>query len=120
MTRSIKGTILLGMTIIGLAFSSCKKDKNTDNGCSADMPHVAGTYKLTALQYQQSASAIPQNYLAFIDDCEKDDLLVLNTDGTYDYQDKGTTCDPSGSMHGKWSIRDGRFISDDPNYPEGI
>jgi hypothetical protein len=99
---------------------SCKKNKGTDDSCPADASHIAGTYKLTALQYQMTASSTAQNYLTLVDDCQKDDLLVLKADGTYDYQDLGAVCTPPGSGQGKWSIQGTRFITDAGDFPEGV
>src|SRR5689334_12546205 len=80
--------------------SSCHK--TGDNTCKTDMAHLAGSYKLTAVQYKVTASAQGQDFFGTMDDCEKDDLLVLHANGTYDYNDIGLVCTPSGSGKGSW------------------
>ena len=121
MKYSYKIIIYPVLAIVGAALLfSCKKNKGTDDTCPADASHIAGTYKLTALQYQMTASSSAQNYLIWLDDCQKDDLLVLKPDGTYDYQDRGTVCTPSGSSQGKWSIEGTHFKTDEGDFPEGV
>jgi hypothetical protein len=96
--------------VAAVCIFSCKKNNDTP-ACAADMSHIAGTYKLTALQYQPSSSAAAQDYYAYLDDCQKDDLLVLNANGSYDYKDMGTVCTPSGSEQGSWQIKNNQLIA---------
>ena len=42
---------------------------------------------------------------------ELDDKLSLNNNGTTAYQDLGTTCSPSGSSTGTWSISSDNKVS---------
>lgn len=92
--------ILLLATFGIFVMSSCNKD---DDNCETNVTTVSGTYKLTSLKYK--ASGQPEvDLFAFMDACEKDDLTVLNANGTYAYQDAGTACDPNGSFSGTWSL----------------
>jgi hypothetical protein len=92
--------ILLLATFGIFVMSSCNKD---DDNCETNVTTVSGTYKLTSLKYK--ASGQPEvDLFAFMDACEKDDLTVLNANGTYAYQDAGTACDPNGSFSGTWSM----------------
>jgi hypothetical protein len=115
-----RAAVMLFIAIsIGL-FSSCKKETGTNNACKADMPHIAGSYKLTGLKYKLNTTASEQNFLDLLDDCEKDDVLALHADGTYDYNDIGLVCAPGGSNNGSWSITGNRITTSDSDFPEGI
>lgn len=92
---------------------SCKKEESTEpTGCGISMTGLSGSYKLTALQYKASATAAPVDYLATMEACEKDDILTLKSDGTYDYDDKGMVCSPSGTGHGTWQVKGNTLTSD--------
>lgn len=99
------------MVLSGLLFSCSKKDTGTP-GCKINMASLAGTYKLTALQYKINATATPVNYLDYMDDCEKDNILTLKSNGTYDSDDAGTVCTPSETGHGTWQVSGNTLTSD--------
>jgi len=79
--------------------SSCKKDKVGDD-CSVTTNNLAATHKLTSLKYKLSAGMPELDYLLFLEDCERDDLIKLKSNGIYSYTDAGTACSPSGSETG--------------------
>jgi Lipocalin-like domain len=101
---------------IGICSFSCQKESshnsNETNGCSISMSSVAGTYKVTALTYKAASSEPEVDYLAFMDDCEKDDLTTLNPNGTYKYNDAGVKCSPDETGTGTWSLQGNKMISD--------
>jgi len=109
-------TAIMKWTLIAMTFGmmilSCKKEKTDSFQCSTSMTGLSGSYKLTALQYKSDPSAVPADYLAFMDDCEKDDILILNSDGAYDYNDAGTVCAPNGTQHGSWAVNGSTLTSD--------
>jgi hypothetical protein len=109
-TTTMKWALLV--VVPGSGFLSCKKDKADSPACSVSMTGLSGTYKLTALQYKLSAAVPAVDYLAYMDDCEKDDSITLNSDGTYDYHDAGTVCTPDGNDHGAWQVKGNTLISD--------
>jgi hypothetical protein len=96
----------------GSTFFSCKKEKSSESGCAINMANLSGAYKLTALQYQASANAASADYLAFMDDCEKDDILNLKTDGTYVSDDAGAVCNPATTSQGTWQLHGNTLTSD--------
>ena len=100
--------------------SSCKKETSKNDTCKTDMSHIAGNYKLTAVKYKQNATSSEQNFLPMIDDCEKDDLLTLHADGTYDNNDIGVVCAPGNNSHGSWSVNANRLTSSDSDILEGV
>jgi hypothetical protein len=73
---------------------------------------MAGTYKLVALKYKMSSSSSEQDYMLFMDDCEKDDLIKLKSNGTYDHVDAGSVCSPDGNFSGTWSLNGNTITSD--------
>ena len=101
---------LLSVIFILLLVSSCRKDSK--NECTPTVASVSGTYKLTALKYKAGASATEQDYLLMRDDCENDDLIILNANGTYQYQDAGISCSPNGNDNGTWGITGNMVFSD--------
>jgi hypothetical protein len=96
----------------GSMLISCKKEKSSTSDCSISMTGLSGSYKLTALQYKVSATASPVDYLAFMDDCEKDDILTLKSDGTYSVNDAGTVCTPPDNQKGTWLVKGNTLTSD--------
>jgi hypothetical protein len=98
----------LGLVVI---LASCKKDK-AEEDCSITKNNLAGVYKITAVKYKLSASAPEQDLFALMEACEKDDLLKLNNNGTYNYTDVGTFCSPSGTNSGTWSVNGNTLQSD--------
>jgi hypothetical protein len=102
---------LMAITL-GSMFFSCKKEKSSTSECSISMDGLSGSYKLTALQYKSNANAAPVDYFSYMDDCEKDDILILKNDGTYKVNDAGTVCTPSNAQNGSWLVSGNKLISD--------
>src|SRR5436190_8437858 len=92
------------LLLLALTFS-CKKNKDK-NSCATDMTSIAGSYRVTAYTYKQSASAAEQDYYAIVfpDPCERDDIITLNVNGNYTYTDAGAVCSPAGDATGTWSV----------------
>lgn len=109
--RNIRAVLFI--TLAAGAFASCQKDKSSDDGCKTDMPHMAGTYKLTAVKYKASTTATEQDYLPYMDACETDNLVGLSANGTYTYSDVGVKCTPDNSGTGTWSIKGSTFICEE-------
>ena len=109
-TTTMKWALMAIMS--GSMFFSCKKEKENTPECGKTLTGLAGSYKLTALQYKSGANAEPADYMAYMDDCEKDNLLVLKSDGTYDYNDIGSVCSPDGTEHGTWVVEGNTLTSD--------
>lgn len=90
---------------------ACQKNPG-EQTCITTTAGIAGTYKLSAVEYKRNAASAPIDYLPFMDACEKDDLLQLKNDGTYTYTDAGLTCSPNGSDNGSWSVTGNKITSD--------
>ena len=104
--------VKIGLILIttSLLFSCNKKD--IERACTKDMPGISGSYKLTGFQYKMTPASAPVDYLASMDACEKDDIIVLKQDGTYIYNDAGNQCSPNGSDYGTWSMSGNTINSD--------
>jgi hypothetical protein len=110
-SKAMPAAVALLLTVATL---SCKKEKTDPQPepCVTNVASLSGTYKLTALKYKQTATAAEQDFLALKDACEKDDLIVLNANGTYLYKDLGSFCSPSGNDNGTWNLN-GNIIKSD-------
>lgn len=96
----------------GTLLFACKKEKPTSRGCEITVENLSGAYKLTALQYRLTPNAAPSDFLAYLDDCEKDDIINLKKDGTYKEDDAGTVCDPIKTAEGTWQLHGTTLTSD--------
>ena len=89
----------------GLIFLlSCKKDE--DKTCNRDVAGISGTHKVTTARYKATPAAAEVDYysILFPDACQRDDVFVLNANGSFAYNDAGIACAPSGSYTGIWSL----------------
>jgi hypothetical protein len=94
---------LLLLSILTLVLVSCDKDDD-DGDCATTVATVSGTYKITAMKYKQTPSSAEVDFFATLDNCEKDDLTILNANGTFSIQDAGTICSPTTSYSSTWSL----------------
>ena len=84
---------------------SCKKDSGSSNNtCSLSSSAIVGTYKIIAATYQATATSAPTNDYATWDACEKDDLITINSNNTYQFSDGALVCNPSGAETGTWFL----------------
>jgi hypothetical protein len=104
--------VLCPVVISLLCLSSCSREPDETQLCSTNMTTLSGTYKLTAIKYKATPATAEVDYLAFMEDCEKDDLVTLNPNGTYNYKDAGTSCAPKGDESGTWSLSGNTVYSD--------
>lgn len=91
-------------------FFSCQKESAEE--CNLNASSIAGTYRLKSITYKMTSSSPEQDYLLLLDACERDDVFVMNANGTYQRNDAGISCIPDGSSIGTWSIQGNAFISD--------
>jgi hypothetical protein len=98
----MKRVLFLSLIIVTL-FSACQKE-DAAPVCIFDASGITGTWKLTGLKIKLDANSPEVDLFTSLDVCEKDDVLVFNTNGTYNYNDIGSVCTPSGSDAGTWSV----------------
>ena len=89
-------------------FSGCGKDDAKTTTCDLNPGNFAGSYKITS----ELANGVEMHNTTYYDPCELDDLLIFNTNGTYNYSDAGTVCSPSGDDSGVWSLVGTNLIVD--------
>lgn len=108
----MKVNAIFKVIILAATLVSCKKDRDESTACELTAGSLSGTYQLTALKYKVTPSSPEQDYLLFMEDCERDDRIQLNSNGTYIYTDAGIICDPNGSGDGTWSVTGNQLQSD--------
>ena len=105
--------IILSLVVLSTVLVSCKK---TDKNCDLNANNLVGTYRLTAATYKANTATAAIDLFATLSPCEKDDLLILNSGGTYTYTDAGVVCSPSGNDTGLWSFSGSTLIIDGDAY----
>ena len=110
-TNIIKwSTLILAMVI---AFSSCKKDSDTAEIISTTPTEylTAGSWKITAMTIDPGVDIgngiLLTDVFSLLDACEKDDLMVFNTNGTITADEGVLKCNPDSpqtSNDGSWSL----------------
>lgn len=95
-------TKILASLILLLIIFSCKKNSNNSSDCSKTMASIAGTYSIFKVEIGNNG--VFTDATSSIDDCNRDDKLSLNSNGTTSYQDLGTKCSPAEDGTGTWSI----------------
>lgn len=92
------------LVILCLIFSaiSCKKKDDVHNNSDLTIENLTGTYALVALRWEANGQSI--NVYNELDDCDKDNLIKLNTDKTLNFIDAGLVCDPSATENGTWNL----------------
>ena len=105
MPHIIMKKIIIVSTTVFLILSSCQKEKSTTNAptCNKTVADIAGTYSIVKVE-AGLAEPLSDITNTEIKPCQLDDKLVLNANGTSNYQDAGTACSPNGSAAGNWSI----------------
>lgn len=87
---------LLALTI--LVGTACKKSKDAP---AFTKENVVGDYMLIKVVFK--ANGAEQDITSsYVDDCEKDDVVTLKSDNTYESNDAGQAC--SGDYTGTWAI----------------
>jgi hypothetical protein len=79
-------------------------DKEDNDACPLSQDAIVGTYLVTAARFQPVGGGSDIDILAAAPACKKDDLVVLNDNGTVAFQDAGTVCSPNGTRTATWSL----------------
>lgn len=102
----------LGVALLtGLIAAGCHKSSGST---AITMQSLSASYKITASS--ALVEGISFNTYDSIPACERDDILKLNPDSTYDYEDVGVSCTPNGSFTGFWSLSGGIIDIDSTFY----
>ncbi|MBI3883469.1 MAG: hypothetical protein HY305_04435 [Sphingobacteriales bacterium] len=94
----------LGLGILILSVSSCKKDKTE---CDVTLQTLAGKYSI--VKVEAGATALGQtvyvNATDTIPSCHRDDTFTLGADSTLIYTDAGTRCEGNSATESTtWSL----------------
>jgi hypothetical protein len=103
---------LLTLSFSYLLFIACNKDESGTPTCTTTAATNAGTYKTTAAVYKETSSGDEQDvYDLLLNDCEKDDLMNLKTNSTYEITEGAITCTPPNApISGSWSISGSNLV----------
>jgi hypothetical protein len=104
------------IVISAIVLFSCKKDKDEPQACTTNAANIAGAYKITSMLYKESASTPETEVLPlWFEDCERDDVLTFNANGSYQEADAGIECAPPGGGNGTWALSGNNMtINGDP------
>jgi len=102
MMKKMKIAILFVLVSGASTVISCKKDKDKDDNTAKTKTELltAGTWKYTAsiinpaYDYYGDGNATTDIF-SIMKACEKDDYEIYKTDGTWEYNEGPTKCDPS-------------------------
>ncbi len=108
----MKKIITLAAFLI-IIFSSCKKDEVVSNStCLLSSSNILGTYKITSILYKSSPQTPEIDYFIYYDECEKDNLLIFNSNNTYVISEGATACSPTTSESGNWNLNQSSITID--------
>lgn len=88
--------LLMGVTII-----SCSKDDDDDSSSGSSLTNtqkISRTWKATSMTGEvmyNNQSYYSEDLFVYFDDCDKDDLIIVASDGTYQETEGATKCDPN-------------------------
>ena len=95
---------LLTLSFSYLLFIACNKDESGTPTCTTTAATIAGTYKIIASTYKETPTSDEVDEYSLMDACEKDDLIELNSNNTYNATDAGIACSPRSDESGSWSL----------------
>ncbi len=98
----MKKLLFSAMALVLLVGSGCKKDKK-DATCSLSDAAIVGNYKLTGVT-SQTGNQPENDVFPILPVCIKDNVLSLNANHIYQYQDLGTVCADPGNDMGTWAL----------------
>jgi hypothetical protein len=95
-------TLAAFLTVI---FSSCKKaEVIPESNCVLSASNILGTYKITSILYKSNPQTPEIDYFIYYDECEKDNLLIFNSNNTYIISEGATACSPTRTESGHWNL----------------
>jgi hypothetical protein len=103
--------ILTFLLISNLLFS-CQKETTEEITCAVNIQNLSGKYKLSSVKYKESSTSPELDFRSIQEDCEQDDLLILNINGTYTTEDVGVSCNINEIDTGSWSLIGNELSSD--------
>jgi Lipocalin-like domain len=101
------------ISVLFFLFIRCNKNGVDSPTCTANAATIAGTYITIAFTYKETPTADPYDIYAVMSPCEKDDLIILNTNNTCDRTEGEILCSPPRDESGNWSISGSTLNIDD-------
>jgi hypothetical protein len=92
--------ILTAAVILVLGFAACKKSDNKNSARTVE--NLSGTYNLTALSID--LGSIDFNLYDTLPACQKDNVILLNANGTAQFVDAGVACEPPSDSADVWHL----------------
>ncbi|MCU7551617.1 hypothetical protein OCK74_21030 [Chitinophagaceae bacterium LB-8] len=89
--------LLLASALV-LLVTSCKKDDSAPT-----VKELAGTYQFSKMTYQEGSSSEKDVTNDYLNDCAKDDQIILSVSRTYTAVDAGNSCG-AGNIVSAWSL----------------
>jgi hypothetical protein len=91
--------------VFAFLFSSCKNENIIPNSvCNLTQANILGSYKITSIIYKHNPQSPEIDYFMYYDECEKDNLLIFNSNNTYVISEGATACSPTTSESGDWNL----------------
>jgi len=92
-------------TFFIVIFSSCKKAEVVpESNCLLSASNIFGTYKITSILYKSNPQTPEIDYFMYYDECQKDNLLIFNSNNTYIISEGATACSPTTTESGNWNL----------------
>lgn len=92
-------------TFLTVIFSSCKKAEVVQNPiCLLSASNILGTYKITSILYKSDPQTPEIDCFMYYDECEKDNLLIFNSNNTFIISEGATACSPTTTESGNWNL----------------
>jgi hypothetical protein len=107
----MKNATIPALACVLIILASCsKKDTSAEPDNTLTIEKLSGTYSLKALTWKSGNVSV--DIYDQLDDCQKDNLIQLNTDKTANLIDAGIVCSPPEDESGTWDLKgDSIFIS---------
>lgn len=95
--------VFFALSALVVLATACGKDD--EKAVTPTKDNLVGSYKTTKLTMTSNGQTVDiTNNDMFTESCERDDIIKLNSTGTYDVVDAGVQCDPTSDDSGTWSL----------------
>jgi hypothetical protein len=87
--------------VFALLFSSCNNENIIPNSShNLTQANILGIYKITSILYKSNPQTPEIDYFMYYDECEKDNLLIFNSNNTHIISEGATAFSPTTSETG--------------------
>jgi hypothetical protein len=110
--KTINLTFILTFLFVNSLLMSCETNEMPGIDCPINTSKLSGSYRIISIVYKETSTSPVQNAPEFLNSCMGDDLIFLNTDGTYYFKDSGLSCGLRDDARGNWSLNGNTLTSD--------